>query len=139
MEKPLYHDSNFSFHKLLDGVVDFDVEASHAGILLKDNSVLNFDVNADSRNFDSLEDLLAHKQHSLTRPDVGKIRSIASGNNFNLLVTESEEVFGQPIRPNEEMSLVMAQPLKYDQTQPVYKIEMISDYNLVHSTKVLGD
>jgi hypothetical protein len=127
----------FGHYQILDNVKDFDLDKNHCGVLLKDNRVLNLNVHVDSFPLNNSEELLEETSHTLTTPDIGNIRSIVSGNGFNLLITENEEIYGQQLNPNADVSIGMAQPLDYDYTQPLHKIDMVSDYNSIHKTKVI--
>jgi len=128
----------FGHYQILDNVKDFDIDQNHCGVLLKDDTVLNLNIHVDSFPLNNSEELLEDKSHTLTTPNIGNIRSIVSGKGFNLLVTENDEIYGQQLDPNVDVSLGMAQPVDYDYNQPLHKIDMISDYNSIHGTKVIS-
>jgi hypothetical protein len=120
----------------MNNVKEFDVDKDHAGMLLTDDTVFNFNTNERSEPCKDPEDYLACSFHSYTKPNIGPIKSIASGYNFNLLITENDEIFGQLLVKSKKLSAAIAQPLDFNHNQSIHKIDMISDYNSIHGTKV---
>lgn len=108
----------------------------HCGILTEDNQVINYDYNfmkivrsSEEKNQRDLD------QHTSSF-ELGNIRSISSGEGFNILVTDKEEAYVQLVNGSFPNSYAIAQHDEFDPTKKLHKIDMVSDYNIIHQTKV---
>lgn len=126
----------FILYGIMNNVKDLDIDIYHAGMLLNDNTVFNFNTNEMAEPCKDPTDYLSDKYHQYTNPNIGPIRSIASGNNFNLLITEKDEIYGQLLKHVGDYSAQIAQPMDFNKKKSIHKIDMISDYNSIHGTKV---
>jgi alpha-tubulin suppressor-like RCC1 family protein len=113
----------FMFY-MMENVKDFDIGVHHIGILLNDGKVFNYNLLTPPEKMKNLEEYLSKKMHFETTPDVGALKMIATGDNFNLLVTENNELYIQNLKRNCSF-------------KSLEKIDMISDYNSIHNTEVL--
>lgn len=122
--------------EVLGDVVDFDLDVDHAGVLLRDNSVVNF--NLKSTSIDQSLEVMTPLERPGALQGIGQIQAIHSGDGFNLLVTDKEEVYCQLLRKDkkQELSAVMGQPLGLRKIQSISEIETISDYNSIQGTQV---
>ena len=126
----------FHLFPLFQNVRDFDVAKEHCGILTQDNQIINYDYNLMKEVELSNNEREQVMQRRTSSFEIGNIKAISSGNGFNLLVTENDEVYAQSINGKFTSFYSIAQPFEYDKTQSIFKIEMISDYNTIHKTKV---
>lgn len=114
----------------------FDIGKGHIGVLKKDNTVFNFNCLVPPEEVEKTLTYLEKGVHSVFDKDIGAIKLISSGEGFNLLVTEADEVFAQNL-PNSTVNYYeLGQPIGGSLRLPLYKVDMISDYNSIHGTKV---
>lgn len=109
---------------MMDKVKDFDIDKSHIGILREDGTVFNYNLKTAPEKFKNWEEDLKRGKHHLFTPEVGPLKMIASGEFFNLLVSENNEVYIQDL-------------LQINSEEREVKVEMISDYNSIHGTTVI--
>lgn len=136
LSKNTHIERDLSISELSGNVADFDLDNGHAGVLLQDNSILNFDLLTRPEN--GRLTILETPDGSKSGLDIGRIQQVHSGDGFNLLVTDQHQVYAQPVRRGwtRRLSAAMAQPLGWDNSRHLYKVDMVSDYNSLQGTQV---